>query len=296
MTDILEINNNGRYEVCPVCKSEQIGLKYNLHYANPLFYSTKQITLTQQPELYSCLNCESCFTQNFIPEEISYTLYADSNSIERWEAKDFVADKTPKTLAILNKYIYEGKSVLDIGCNYALFLDFAKSLGATTSGVEYSKASAKVITQKGHQYFESFNQVNQTYDVITAFDLIEHVYDLDAFFANAERCLNNKGFLIIFTGDPDCLGHTLAKQNWWYTNFPEHVKFISGKYYSKLISGFNLEQSINVFNNKNFKNLNYSFWDVLTLKKLFFKRKNQLPYNGLPSLLPDHHLVVLRKK
>ncbi len=64
------------------------------------------------------------------------------------------------------------------GCNTGELLDFAKGLGCQTSGLEYSGDSCEVIREKGHDAYQSFAEIDQQYEFITAFDLVEHLFDV----------------------------------------------------------------------------------------------------------------------
>ncbi|MFN4084030.1 MAG: class I SAM-dependent methyltransferase [Bacteroidia bacterium] len=290
-----EINNNISYNNCPACGSQNIVSKGNLYYNEPLVYGTIQIKLLKNPYLVYCNNCKSYFTGNAIPENDSIELYTNSNSSERWQAVDFTKDKPLNILKTLNKYFKHAGNLLDIGCNYGLLLDYAKQLGNNTYGIEYSSKSIEIILNKGHKHIEKIIDYNEYFDVITAFDLVEHLYDVNKFFNECHAALKTNGVLVIFTGNPQSLGAKLAKNNWWYFNFAEHINFLSENYYKKYLKLFTVETYQQVYNSNYFKNMNYNIVSLLQLKKLLFKPSSQKPYNGLPSLLPDHHLIILRK-
>lgn len=68
----------------------------------------------------------------------------------------------------------------------------------------------------------------QPYDVVTAFDLLEHVYDPRQAFANLRQLVRPGGFLIAETGDADSVWpQRYGLPHWWYARFVEHHVFWS---------------------------------------------------------------------
>ncbi|MCX6185774.1 MAG: class I SAM-dependent methyltransferase, partial [Bacteroidetes bacterium] len=202
---------------------------------------------------------------------------------------------TKYTVEIFKKYLDGGKTVLDIGCNTGEFLDFAKANGAKTYGFEYSTKSIDLCAKKGHIMLENLTYKETQFDVITAFDLVEHLYDTNEFFNNVNKLLKPNGKLIIFTGDIECWAFSKCKGKWWYLNYPEHVIFISSYYYKYILENFSLEKTYHTYNNKYFKNLNFTSAAIYNYTKMLGLRKGLRPYEGLPSPSPDHIIAVLNK-
>jgi SAM-dependent methyltransferase len=202
--------------------------------------------------------------------------------------------KNIEIINILNKYFLDKKTVVDVGCNIGLLLDFAKSRGLKTIGIELSEESKSILLSKGHEVYDSLDCVKDgSVDVITAFDLVEHLYNVNTFIESCYKKLSKNGVLIILTGNPSSLSATLSGKNWWYIKYPEHIVFPSKEYYKNL-TNFNLCKYHQTYASKVYK---VAFHKILLffikgfIKKMLFS----FEYNGLPSLGPDHHLVVLKK-
>ena len=86
-------------------------------------------------------------------------------------------------LRIIKAEIKHNNYVLDIGCNTGVLLDFAHNYTKHTYGVEYSEMARKITARKGHKTYEYSIQIpeNVKFDIIFAFDLIEHLYMVSSF-------------------------------------------------------------------------------------------------------------------
>ena len=94
--------------------------------------------------------------------------------------------------------------------------------------------------------------------------------------------------MIILTGNANSLSSRISKSKWWYVGYPEHIIFPS-KYFIKEMTQFKLKRAINTYASKGYENKWYNILHIVGIKLL---RKD---YNGLPSIGPDHHLLVLKK-
>lgn len=280
-------NNYYRNTICPLCHSKRIFKRGNISYKDPIFFSTITIKLELIPELFQCRNCDSAFTQNILSEENAKDFYSQGDSANRWSLVPFDVQKHDRQVDCIRRYLSGRQKVLDVGCNTGEFLDYAKSLGCKTAGIEYSENSRAVLKEKGHFAFSSIDEVEEKFDVITAFDLIEHLYDVPKFFAACNKILNKDGVLIILTGNIRSLSAQLSGAQWWYTQYPEHIVFPSKKYFLKH-SGFLMQERVETYASKGYQR--HPFALLKGLANAIVK----MQYNGLPSIGPDHLLLVLK--
>jgi SAM-dependent methyltransferase len=89
------------------------------------------------------------------------------------------------------------KRLLDIGCGRGLFLDWAKSQGILTSGVEIIPDLIAQAEARGHQMIDPAGYAG-AFDVITAIDVLEHLRldQLREMLATAARLLTPDGVFI----------------------------------------------------------------------------------------------------
>jgi SAM-dependent methyltransferase len=105
-----------------------------------------------------------------------------------------------------------GSRLLDLGCSCGYFLDVALQEGFDAYGVEFSVVAIAAASEQARRRI-SYGDVNQldpvqraSYDVVTAFDIIEHTLDPIQFLVNIKNNLKSRGLLVISTPDT---GHFL---------------------------------------------------------------------------------------
>ena len=95
---------------------------------------------------------------------------------------------------------------LDCGCGNGKFtLEMAKKIGTSNiNGIEVVSAGVQVAQKNGIKVLEGdLNSrlpfTDRCFDVITAVQVIEHLYDLDVFVSEIKRILKPDGYLVIST-------------------------------------------------------------------------------------------------
>jgi SAM-dependent methyltransferase len=285
----MQVENNYRWDYCPLCHSSDVRILGHADYRGKVKFSTQEIDLCNYPEIWACNRCHSRFVQNIIPEAVAAALYSSSHAGERWSAIPFAQSKTSEVVRDMTAIFENGGHVLDVGCNTGELLDFAAKLGCKTSGLEYSDSSCAVIRNKGHAAYKSFEEIPGQFEVITAFDLVEHLYDIPGFLNTCHSKLVDGGKLIILTGDVQSPGAIKAGANWWYVQYPEHIVFPSRIFFVGL-SKFRLENWLPTYAAEAYK---YPFYRYLLsmIKRAVTGRE----YSGQPSFRPDHALIILAK-
>lgn len=287
--NITPVDNSYRRDVCPLCRSSIVRKIDRADYGGTVNFSSQEINLSHQPEIWVCDQCASGFVQNIIPEATTTALYSMSRAGDRWSQVPFDQLKTPEVVRAMSLAFKDKGRVLDVGCNTGELLDFAGKFGCATAGLEYSDVSREVIRGKGHSPYQSFDEVADQFEIITAFDLIEHLHDVPAFLNNCHRKLVHGGKLILLTGDIQSASARAAGAHWWYAQYPEHIVFPSRLYFESL-SNFKLENWVPTYAAAEY---NYPSYRVMlsTIKRVVAGKK----YSGIPSSTPDHALIVLTK-
>jgi 2-polyprenyl-3-methyl-5-hydroxy-6-metoxy-1,4-benzoquinol methylase len=127
------------------------------------------------------------------------------------EAKDLKVLTANERLDRIARY-NSGKKLLDIGSAAGFFLEAAKSRGFEVQGIEFAAAAiaaASPTVRNGiiqGDIQEVLGRWTNEFDVITAFDIIEHMYDPVKFVSDIKKALKPGGLLVISTPDT---GHYL---------------------------------------------------------------------------------------
>jgi len=285
-----KVNNNLSTNNCPLCNAISIDRVGLIDYASPLYYSTEEVIMLCQPELWKCNNCYSSFVQNAVNEIDSISLYSKGNAEERWShSPTFEESKTKIVVNKIKSLLNRDIQILDVGCNTGELLDLAKRYGCKTFGVEYSLTSLKVLKEKSHIAYSSIQEVKSLFRIITAFDLVEHLYNLPEFLNICFDKLQSDGYLVILTGDIGCLSARITGAKWWYVRYPEHIIFPSKKYFAHHPK-FQLIDWIPTYAGLGYKQ------PLVQALKSTTKYLIKGMYSGSPSLVPDHTLIVLKRK
>lgn len=115
-----------------------------------------------------------------------------------------------------------GKRTLDIGCGGGLFLSKMKAEGAKVLGVELSDTRAFYAKDKhGFEVIkrtiedEYWNAYQNAFDIVTLWDVIEHVNFPLATLKSAAKLLKSGGILLIDTPCRDAFYHRMGEFTYW---------------------------------------------------------------------------------
>lgn len=116
--------------------------------------------------------------------------------------------------------------LLDAGCGSGIFLQHARDMGWSASGVELDPEAVKVCRARGLQVYEgAIDSVprGERYDAITVSHTLEHLPDPQAFASRCRELLAESGFLWIAIPNPESLGHKLFGSAWRGLETPRHL-------------------------------------------------------------------------
>lgn len=139
------------------------------------------------------------------------------------------------------------RRVLDIGCATGALLETLKTGGWETFGVEISKPQAEYCRGRGLEVYSRPLEENrfpgESFDVILASHLIEHLNNPGAFVQEVCRILKRGGCFYITTPDISGLQARLFQSRWRSAIF-DHLYLFSAKTLTELLerSGFSVEK------------------------------------------------------
>jgi SAM-dependent methyltransferase len=124
----------------------------------------------------------------------------------------------------------DGRKLLDLGCYDGRFLTFVGP-NWEKFGFEINDNARRLATQAGINVlageFDEHADLPTTFDVITAFDVIEHVHRPLDFLRFCLKNLSSDGRLIIATGNTMSMPWKLFGSSNPYCQYPEHLSFLS---------------------------------------------------------------------
>lgn len=135
-------------------------------------------------------------------------------------------------LADTKRFLPPDKNIqaLDVGCAAGYCLDVMKKMGYYPEGLELDERMCEDLNAAGHhvskQTLISFTTDNK-YMLITMFDVIEHIPDVDAAFKRLNYLLEDDGILVIVTPNYSSFQRRLFKKRWFQYKPVEHIHYFT---------------------------------------------------------------------
>jgi len=146
----------------------------------------------------------------------------------------------------------ENKTLLDYGCGLGNFLHAAEITGFAVEGLEFSEFAAKRAEKKYNllvhnaKNLQPLKDSGKSYDVITLFDVFEHLLNPQETLLELQDLLNEGGLLVIGTTDFNhIIPRLLGKRFEDFRRIREHIFFLGKKQLISLVkmNGFRLLKS-----------------------------------------------------
>lgn len=234
---------------CPLCK----GTSFEKH------LNCKDYTVSK--EYFTIVKCSSCgFTfTNPIPEENKIGSYYESedyishsntskgfvNTLYQ-AVRNFTLKKKVKLLSSLSN----GKNLLDIGCGTGEFLNQAQQSAYQVKGIEPSTVAREQGIKNFGLSIKEESEINnigdKSFDFITMWHVLEHVYHLNDRIEELKRTLKDDGYIIIAVPNHDSYDAKHYKEFWAAYDVPIHLYHFTPKTIKKLFQnhGLNLYKTL----------------------------------------------------
>lgn len=211
---------------------------------------------------YEVLRCRDC-SMVWVTPRWDDSKLAEVYGEEYWQSDcprskgyaDYAADselylKTfRRRMRLVEKHIEPGSKILDVGCAAGFFLQVAQERGHEVFGVELSAAigaQAKERIGADRVHIGTLDSLPPEavpeggFDLITMWDVVEHVPDPQALLAEARRLLRPNGMLLVETQNITSRFAGLLGRRWHHFKHEEHIYHFNPETIAKLLeqSGF----------------------------------------------------------
>lgn len=183
-------------------------------------------------ELVGCLNCNTRYGAQ-IPANLedvyksqSYVTYSREDNDEHYNYRRERFGR--ERVRILEKYCGDltEKRLIDVGCGNGYFLSVAMEKCRHCYGTEFSDKLREFTQQKtGLTVFsQSLDELpEKNFDIVTLFDVIEHIPDPIPFIHSVDQILNPGGYILIFTPNFDSFSIRVMGEHSSIIDPTEHV-------------------------------------------------------------------------
>ena len=217
---------------CPVCESERISFLYDV-----TDHSLSKEVFT----LKKCEHCDFVFTSN-PPQETkianyykfeAYISHSDTKkgimNILYHFSRKFMLSRKRK---LIERRQNKGK-LLDIGAGTGYFLNEMKTHHWEVEGIENDSDARKFAKQKFslslHPKEKLFDYRKSSFDVISLWHVLEHVYDMDNYLSTIHKLLKENGLLMIALPNAKSYDARIYKSFWAAWDVPRHIWHFSEK-------------------------------------------------------------------
>lgn len=189
---------------CKICGCEEIKIIYR----GPIKTGLLDGYTEKEYDVYQCEQCKVIW--NLAQEEETSEFYESEEYRKRIEGNSYISTYYEKhdkevldKLKMTGTEIFRNSIVADIGCAGGSFLDFVSGVARQIVAIEPSRTYQKVLKEKGYYAYqyasEALKKWDNKCDVVTSFDVIEHVDSPTNFAKEVYELLRTGGLAVIGT-------------------------------------------------------------------------------------------------
>ena len=248
--------------------------------------SPKDFTLKYKKEKFSVFTCNHCgfyFIPPYFRKKISYQNYKDEKVTEAVrKGNNWIKIQRHKLrFKLINKYKSKG-DVFDLGAGWGHFMLAGIELGYNVYGIEISEQPYLYCKNDLHlpvdhiDFFEMDENIK--FDVVTLWDVLEHIDKADLFVEKCSKVTKPDGILVLQVPQIDSYFAKKHKDNWKMMGL-DHVNYFSKKTIAILLEkyGYKVEVIKSSFEIKLF--IMYTILPFIKRMKGTSKAKTQMEAN-----------------
>lgn len=236
-----------KLDTCPVCDASQF---------SNYFICKDYVVSGESFALSICEDCKLIFTNPRPIRDLIGNYYDSKNYIPHSEKNSSLniiyrtirSVNNRNKLHIISGYTEKGK-LLDVGCGTGHFLAYCQRRGWEVSGVEpveeagnHASRILGIPVQKDIFMLED----KESYDVITFWHVLEHIYDIKSVIEKAKNILVKNGRLIIALPNNNSLDARIYREHWAGFDVPRHLYHFNPGSFSRFVRdhGMKLQEVI----------------------------------------------------
>jgi len=282
--------------LCPICKSTLTRWRVSL--------------LLGRFRLSQCTNCQLVFQNP--PKEVP-GLYSDGyfgveedqaattsfDELKRWSFERMMRGiiQKPKIAA--------GGRVLDVGCGRGALLDVLSAKGFDAHGVELGEQNWEIASRR-HPNRVRYGTLERArfrgnfFDLVTIFDVIEHMSDPMRTLKEVRRVLKPKGFVYLLTPNIHSINSLLLGKHWYQYKPNEHLFYFSPNSLSTILKQCEFSDIL-IHSSGVYTDLGRVFHQRVSAEARLILNKfpGILRYSGLQRIrlwIPSGHISALARK
>ncbi len=227
------------HDHCPLCASSAISPSLTV----------KDHSITGETfELWRCAGCDFLFTQDPPEPEAAGRYYQGEEYISHSDNQQGLVNKlyhTARDFMLGRKYalvakVSKGKRLLDYGTGTGYFTDFMVRKGYTARGIEidagarnYGREKFGITVDAPAALFDTLTP--DSFDVITLWHVLEHLYDPQKYLARFFELLAADGKLIIAVPNHKSTDAKTYGADWAAYDVPRHLWHFSPATMRKMV-------------------------------------------------------------
>lgn len=195
-------------------------------------------------EIVECLACHFHFIPPYYRRKIDYSKYKSSDvTAEIKQSNQWLKiQRNLLRFQLIQKYQKSGR-IYDVGAGFGHFLLAARKLGYEVAGIEMSRANAEFAQHElglPVKIGNFLDEPEQEFDIITLWDVLEHIDAADQVVAKAVKMLKPGGWIFIQVPQWESFFARIFQDEWWAMGL-DHVNYFSKRTIRQLLENHGFE-------------------------------------------------------
>lgn len=242
MLHVEQLKHNININKCPLCGASEF----------VPYLTCKDYTVSNENfNIVSCTSCGFKFTNPRPADSVLGNYYKSEKYVSHSNTRKglinklyhFIRKRTLREkLKLISGYVSRG-TILDYGCGTGMFLNTCKEAGWKVFGFEPDDDARGIAKESGLVVvYEKSALLQNKYDIISLWHVLEHVTDLDETLAFFSNVISINGRLIVAVPNHKSYDGQFYKEYWAGYDVPRHIYHFDPETIKALLSKFGFKQ------------------------------------------------------